>query len=89
MDPFDKPEHVEAVNAFMERLDSAALAGRVNAVTGTTLTPKNTANLARLVCLAALKHRGRAIRVAGLGAQWNEGTLVLFVGEDFAEAEMP
>ena len=88
MDPFDKPEHVSAVESFVGQLDGDELADNINAISGGCLRGRDALNVARLVSLTALRHRGRAILVAGLGAQWDHGKLNLFTGTEIASADI-
>lgn len=88
MAPLDKPDHVRAVDNFVQTLDGEELAGNMNALSGGCLRGKDAINVARLVSIAALRHPGKAVLVAGLGAWWEHGKLNLFIGTEVAAAEI-
>jgi menaquinone-dependent protoporphyrinogen IX oxidase len=86
---FDSPEAVACVEAAMQGMDFAALAVSMNAASGGALRTPEARNVIRLVGLAALRQPGRAVLVAGAGAQVEGDRLVIFLGHEIGGAKVP
>lgn len=86
---FDSPEAVACVERAMQGMDFAALAVSMNGATDGALRAGEARNVIRLVGLAALRQPGRAVLVAGAGAQVEGDRLVIFLGHEIGGATVP
>ena len=86
---FDSPEAVACVEEAMQGMDFVALAVKMNAASGGALREGEARNVIRLVGLAALRQPGRAVLVAGAGAQVEGDQLVIFLGHAIGGAGVP
>ncbi len=86
---FDAPENVACVEQAMSGMDFTHVAEEMNRSSGGCLDARAAENMARLVGLAAMRLNGRAVIVAGIGAQVEGDRLVLFLGAEIGSAEVP
>lgn len=86
---FDAPENVACVEQAMSGMDFQHVAEEMNRATGGCLDARAAENMTRLVGLAAMRSRGRAVIVAGVGAQVEGNRLILFLGAEIGSAEVP
>ncbi len=86
---FDSPENVACVEKAMANVDFFHARDEMNRASGGSLDGNAARNVVRLVGLAALRQPGRAVFVAGAGAQVEGDRLVIYLGKEIGEAKVP